>query len=138
VSEIIRLKNLKLLYTTRYIYIHRPIIIPNPKIIGPMVSENHSRQLHVLQKERKISRRILNFLKFKYLYFKNIISQTIDHNRYSKIHLTQNTISNGYISYRQAFFTNFENRFFVFNFKSQNKTITYNNNNNKINKFLMK
>jgi len=27
------------------------IIIPNPKIIGPMISANHRGQLHVLQKE---------------------------------------------------------------------------------------
>jgi hypothetical protein len=33
---------------------HRSIILPNPKIIGPMVSENRSGIPHVLQKDRKI------------------------------------------------------------------------------------
>jgi hypothetical protein len=55
---------------------------------------------------------IIEFWILKYLYLKTIIPQTIDHNRYSKIHLTWNTIyQNGYNNYRQVFFTNLENTF---------------------------
>jgi hypothetical protein len=32
---------------------HRSIMMSNPKIIGPMVSENRSGKPHVLQKDRK-------------------------------------------------------------------------------------
>ena len=40
-----------------------------------------------------------------------------------------------YISYRQAFFTNLENTFSFFNFKSQNDIIQYDINNKIIYKF---
>jgi hypothetical protein len=75
---------------------------------------------------------------FKYLYFKNIISQTIDHNRYSEIHLTWNTIyQNGYINYRQAFFTNLENTFSFLTLTAKIRQYKYDNNNKNYNEMAL-
>ena len=42
---------------------------------------------NVKENVKKKNKKNKGILISKYLYFKNIISQTIDHNRYSKIHL---------------------------------------------------
>jgi len=44
---------------------------------------------------------------------------------------------NGYISYRQALFTNLEKYTFFFNFSSQNKTIQYDNYNRNYNEMTL-
>ena len=53
--------------------IHISIIIPNPMIIGPIVSQNRCGQLHVLQKERIIIIVIIRSNGAKTINLKNLI-----------------------------------------------------------------